>query len=283
LLLGVASCEAQTLELTCTSWAAAFEFSDDAEDDEEVTARSTLERGLEWALCAFVELILPATSVSVSLETCFFESLGSFEKHSLLLSCSGQTLVTSGRRQARATRELRVERAQLEMQFVVARVAADAAVASEASARTSLEAARQSAEDRTTTAQTAATVAATERDSLASRLAVAEAEIEKLCVAAVSAEEAAERAKTVAAATETATRDATQATALEKAALKVTNQLQVVSKEAMQLHESNAKLLQDLEGESRSYCLYLFRSLLASCHIMTCWSWPQGRACIALG
>jgi hypothetical protein len=44
---------------------------------------------LEWALCAFDELILPATSVSFSLETCFFDSLGSFEKRSLLLSCSG--------------------------------------------------------------------------------------------------------------------------------------------------------------------------------------------------
>jgi hypothetical protein len=55
--------EAQTLELACTPWAAAFEFSDDTEDDEEVAVRSTLERGLEWARRAFDELILPATSV----------------------------------------------------------------------------------------------------------------------------------------------------------------------------------------------------------------------------
>jgi hypothetical protein len=41
----------------------AFESGDDAEDDEEVVARNTLERGLEWARCAFDELILPATSV----------------------------------------------------------------------------------------------------------------------------------------------------------------------------------------------------------------------------
>jgi hypothetical protein len=50
----------------------------------------------------------------------------------------------------------------------------------------------------------------------------------------------------------------------------VTNQLQVVSEEATQLRESNAKLSQDLEGESRICCLSLFRSLLASCHILTC-------------
>jgi hypothetical protein len=37
---------------------------DDTEDDEEVAARNTLERGLEWAHRAFNELILPATSVS---------------------------------------------------------------------------------------------------------------------------------------------------------------------------------------------------------------------------
>jgi hypothetical protein len=66
------------------------------------------------------------------------------------------------------------------MQLDVARVVVAAAVASEASAQTSLEAARQSAEDRATTAQTAVVVAATERDSLVSRLALAEAEIEKL-------------------------------------------------------------------------------------------------------
>jgi hypothetical protein len=306
---GHASGEAQTLELACTSWVAAFESGDDAEDDEEVAARSTLERGLEWAHRAFDELILPATSVSFSLETCFLDSLGSFEKGGLLLSCSEQTLAASGRRRARATRELRVERAQLEMQLVVARVAAATAVESEASVRTSLEATRQSAEDRATAAQTAAAAAATERDSLASRLALAEVEVEKLRVAAASAEEAAERAKTAAAATETAAQDAAQAATHEKAALElrvsklerdlgtattdlatagrqfsqITNQLQVVSEEATQLRESNTKLSQDLEGESRSCCLSLFRSLLASCHILTCWSPSQERACIAPG
>jgi hypothetical protein len=61
---GATSGEAQTLELACTSWAAAFESDDDAEDDEKVVARGTLERGLEWACRAFDELILPATSVS---------------------------------------------------------------------------------------------------------------------------------------------------------------------------------------------------------------------------
>jgi chromosome segregation ATPase len=182
-------------------------------------------------------------------------------------------------------------------------------VASEVSTRTSLEAARQSAKDRTTATQTAATTAATEQDSLASRLALAKAEVEKIHSAAASAEEAAERAKTATAATETATRDTAQAAALEKAALEarvlelerdlgtsttdlatagckfsqVTNQLQVVSEEATQLRESNAKLSQDLEGELRSYYPSLFRSLPASCHILTCWSWLQGRACIAPG
>jgi hypothetical protein len=118
----------------------------------------------------------------------------------------------------------------------------------------------------------------------------------KSSAAATSAEEAAERAKTAAAVTETAARDAAQATAREKVGLEarvlelerdlgmattdlatagrqfsqVTNQLQVVSEEATQLRESNAKLSQDLEGESRICCLSLFRSLLASCHILTC-------------
>jgi chromosome segregation ATPase len=189
-----------------------------------------------------------------------------------------------------------MERAQMEMQLVVARVAAATVVASEAPSRTSLEAAQQSAEDRSTAAQTAAAVVATERDSLASRLALAEAEVEKLRAATASAEEAAERAKAAAAATETSARDAAQATALEKAVLEervselerdlgtamtdlamagcqfsqVTNQFQVVSEEATHLRESNAKLSQDVEGKSRGCFLSLFRSLLASCHILTC-------------
>jgi hypothetical protein len=99
-------------------------------------------------------------------------------------------------------RELRAERTHLEMQLVVARVAAEGAVASEASARTSLEAARQLAEDRATTAETAAATAVTKRDSLASRHALAEAGIEKLRAAAASAEEAAEGAKTAVTTTE---------------------------------------------------------------------------------
>jgi hypothetical protein len=64
LLQGVASGEAQTLELACTSWAATFECGDDAEDDEEVAARNTLERGLNWARRAFDEPILPTALVS---------------------------------------------------------------------------------------------------------------------------------------------------------------------------------------------------------------------------
>jgi hypothetical protein len=53
----------------------------------------------------------------------------------------------------------------------------------------------------------------------------------------------------------------------------VTTQLQVVSEEAMQQHESNAKQSQDLEGESHGRFLSLFRSLLVSCHVLVCWSW----------
>jgi hypothetical protein len=162
------------------------------------------------------------------------------------------------------------------MQLVVARVVAAAAVASEASTRTSLEAIRQSAEDRATTAEIAAATAITEQDSLASSLALVEAEVEKLQAAAASAEEAAERAKTAAAATESAARDTAQAAAREKATLEarvselerdlgtamtdlatmshqfsqVMNQLQVVTEEAAQLRDTNAKLLQDLDGKS---------------------------------
>jgi hypothetical protein len=44
--------------------AASFKAGDDTEDDEEVAACNTLERGLEWAHRAFDELILPTTSVS---------------------------------------------------------------------------------------------------------------------------------------------------------------------------------------------------------------------------
>jgi chromosome segregation ATPase len=98
-------------------------------------------------------------------------------------------------------------------------VSAAAAVASKASARTSLEAARQSTGDRATTTQTAAAAAAMERDSLASRLALAEAEVKKLHAAMTPPEEAAERAKTAVAATKTAAWDAAQAAAREKVTL----------------------------------------------------------------
>jgi hypothetical protein len=45
----------------------------------------------------------------------------------------------------------------------------------------------------------------------------------------------------------------------------VTNQLQVVSEEAMQLRESNAKLSEDLEGESR----VAFFLCLSRCSFLT--------------
>jgi hypothetical protein len=58
----------------------------------------------------------------------------------------------------------------------------------------------------------------------------------------------------------------------------VTNQLQVVFEGAMRLRENNAKLSKDLEGEPRGCLLSLSRSLLISCHVLTCWLWSQGRA-----
>jgi hypothetical protein len=61
---GTVGGEAQTLELTCTSWAATSGLDADSEGEEEVVARHTLERGMTWARCTFDELILPATSVS---------------------------------------------------------------------------------------------------------------------------------------------------------------------------------------------------------------------------
>jgi hypothetical protein len=69
LLQGAVGGEARTLELACTSWAATSEPGGDAEDDEEVAAHNTLERELNWACRAFDELILPATSVSLSRST----------------------------------------------------------------------------------------------------------------------------------------------------------------------------------------------------------------------
>jgi hypothetical protein len=64
LLQGAASSEAQVLKLACTSWAATSGSGDDTEDDKEVAACNTLERGLNWACRAFDELILPTTLVS---------------------------------------------------------------------------------------------------------------------------------------------------------------------------------------------------------------------------
>jgi hypothetical protein len=84
---------------------------------------------------------------SSCLSNLFLQFPGPFEKCGSFLSRSEQTLAASGRRRAHATREIHAERAQLEMQLIVARVATAAAVACEASARTSFETARYSAED----------------------------------------------------------------------------------------------------------------------------------------
>jgi hypothetical protein len=52
----------------------------------------------------------------------------------------------------------------------------------------------------------------------------------------------------------------------------------VVNEEATQLRDNNAKLSQDLEGESRGPFLSMFGLLLASHQILIRWSWLQGRA-----
>jgi hypothetical protein len=59
---------AQSLELACAPWAATSDLGVDSEDDEEVAARNTLERGLTWVRRALDELILPATSISFLVE-----------------------------------------------------------------------------------------------------------------------------------------------------------------------------------------------------------------------
>jgi hypothetical protein len=43
---GAAGGEAQTLDLTCTSWVVTSGLEADSEDDKEIVARRTLERGL---------------------------------------------------------------------------------------------------------------------------------------------------------------------------------------------------------------------------------------------
>jgi vacuolar-type H+-ATPase subunit D/Vma8 len=192
----------------------------------------------------------------------------------------------------------------------VARVAAAAAaVASEVKTRGALEAAKQSAEDRATAAQSAAATAVTKRDALAMRFALAEAEIKKLLSAVASTNEAAERATAASTATDITARDAAQAAAQEKVVLEtkgvdlernfatsgvdlrtanrqfseVANQLQVVSKEATRLWESNAKLLEDLEGESTRRFLSPFSLLACLLIILTCLLVLQECACTTPG
>jgi hypothetical protein len=110
----------------------------------------------------------------------------------------------------------------------------------------------------------------TEWDALVSRLALAEAKVMKLCAAVTSAEEAAEWARTTAATTKAAARDAAQSAAHEKTMLETkvadlerdlgtatvdlaANQVQEISEEATWLRKSNAKLLENLEGESSTH------------------------------
>jgi hypothetical protein len=68
---GATGGEARTLDLACTLWAATSGLDADSENDEEATARHTLERGMIWARRAFDELILPATSVSFLVKDSF--------------------------------------------------------------------------------------------------------------------------------------------------------------------------------------------------------------------
>jgi hypothetical protein len=53
----------------------------------------------------------------------------------------------------------------------------------------------------------------------------------------------------------------------------VMNQLHVVTEEAAQLRDNNAKLSQDPEGESRDPFLPLSGSLPAPHRILICWLW----------
>jgi hypothetical protein len=135
---GAVGGEAQTLELACTSWAASSGLDVDSEDNEEAAVCNTLERRMTWARRAFDELILGKFSYK-GLTSRFRGLLGLCH---LSLFCWLQTLESSCRRHAREVRQLRVERTQLEMQIVMAQVAVAGAVASETSARASLEAAR---------------------------------------------------------------------------------------------------------------------------------------------
>jgi hypothetical protein len=114
---GAASGEVRGLELACTPWATVFGSGDDSEDDEEVAARNTLERGMNWACRAFDELNLPATSVSSLVRRSSFRFCGLLRVRRLFYPCWRQTLESSGRRRAREVRELRAERTRLEMQF----------------------------------------------------------------------------------------------------------------------------------------------------------------------
>jgi hypothetical protein len=109
-----------------------------SKDDEKVAVHNTLERGMNWARRAFDELILPATTVSFLIQRLSSQFCGVLKARPLPLLCWWQTLESSGRRRAREVRELRAEQTHLEMQLVVAWVAAAGAVASEASARMSL-------------------------------------------------------------------------------------------------------------------------------------------------
>jgi hypothetical protein len=58
----------------------------------------------------------------------------------------------------------------------------------------------------------------------------------------------------------------------------VTNQLHVVTEEAARLRDTNAKLLQDLDGKSDGPLLSLSGSSLAPYQTLIRWSWLQGRA-----
>jgi hypothetical protein len=87
---GAAGGHAQTLELTCSSWATTTGLDADSKDDEEAAARHTLERGMTWARRAFDELILPATSVSFLVRGFFFDSttFSSFTSCSVSVGCN---------------------------------------------------------------------------------------------------------------------------------------------------------------------------------------------------
>jgi chromosome segregation ATPase len=137
-----------------------------------------------------------------------------------LIPCPEHTLSECGARKVHTIGELRAEKTQMDMQLVVARLAATGVVANEASSRAALEATVKSVEDRATAAEATTASAVMERESLETRLAQAEAKIKELRASTMTANKAAERATVTVTAAEAAAQTAACAATQEKTTLK---------------------------------------------------------------